>query len=672
MTSPATRALLWPLIGLWRLLGLALLPLLLLQPRARRHILRLPAPEPGWTWLHGASAGEHVAARALLASLDAETWRTSSSWRTRVPDAFPAPLDLPFVFAHWLDRARPARLILIEAELWPGWLWHCRRRGIPVVVVNARDSRGTARWRRLAPLWAALTEGVRFVDQAETGDLKLASPRPAAAFALDRPTLIAASTRPGDEAALLQAWPQLPSPRPLLLFAPRHLDRVPDVSRLVDQSGMRWRLRSQGTGDLHAIDVLILDSLGELSSLMPQGCAAFIGGTFDPTIGGHSPAEAIAAGLPTVGGPHRQANPAAWSQGRSLLAATPQDLPLALIEALSEGPTAPPLSDAVARVAAALPSPVLPSERFERPWLWPAVPLVHGLGRLRTGWAGRPEGVDVPVISVGALAAGGAGKTPAVAWLAEQLRARLGPGAVWIIARGYGRRGDGPEVRAALPGAGWEADYLGDELEMLRRRGHPVVSAPDRLAGAREAVRQGARLILLDDGFQHRRLRRDLDIVCIDALWPGARGLIPVGSRREPWSGLRRAHWIWESNAGQSPLVLPEGQDLPRVRAHLQARGWLHQGQLLPLENIQGEVEVGAGIARPERFLCSLLRLGLQPRSLHLVGDHARLPDLPPGTVVTEKDAARLPPEADVRALVMELQVEGGEALLAAILGRVG
>lgn len=666
-------------MGLWRLLGVLALPLLMLHPGARRHLRALPAPEPGWTWLHGASAGEHVAARALLAALEpehaAEVWRTSSSWRTPVPDAFPAPMDLPFVFARWLDRARPGRLVLIEAELWPGWLWHCRRRGIPVVVVNARDSRGTGRWRRLGPLWRALTEGVRFIDQAQSGDLKLAAPRPAPAFPLDRPTLIAASTREGDEAALLRAWPSLPEPRPLLLLAPRHLERVADVSRLIDQAGLQHRLRSAGVDRLSEIDVLLLDSQGELGSLMSQGRAAFIGGSFDPAIGGHSPAEAIAAGLPVVGGPQRRSNPQAWSQGRSLLAAEPADLARALGEALALGPIPPPPSDAAERVAAALPSPATPAERDQRPLLWPAVPLVHGLGRLRRGWRGRPEGVDLPVISVGALAAGGAGKTPAVAWLASELRARLGgdpsgEGAVWIVARGYGRRSDGPAVRAALPGAGWEPDYLGDELEMLRRRGFPVVSAPDRVAGAREAQAQGARLILLDDGFQHRRLRRDLDIVCIDALWPGARGLIPVGSRREPWSALRRAHWIWESNAGTQPIVLPEGQELPRVRARPRPIGWSVGGRLEPLDSVQGEVLVGAGIARPERFLCSLLRLGLQPRWVRQAADHGRLDGLPAGAVVTEKDAARMPLGADVRALVLDLEVEGGEALLSAILDR--
>ena len=87
------------------------------------------------TWLHGASAGEHQAARALAVGLQSAegAFRTSSSWRTPVLGAFPAPLDLPGLPGRWLDAFRPGRLVLIEAELWPGWLWACRRRGIPVV-----------------------------------------------------------------------------------------------------------------------------------------------------------------------------------------------------------------------------------------------------------------------------------------------------------------------------------------------------------------------------------------------------------------------------------------------------------------------------------------------------------------------------------------------------------
>lgn len=672
----------------WRWLGLLLLPWLLLHPRARRHVVGLPAPEPGWTWLHGASAGEHTAARALALVIGPEVWRTKSSLRTPVRGAFPAPFDLPWVVGRWLDRARPVRLVLVEAELWPGWLWHCRRRGIPVAVVNARPGRGTSRWRRLGPLWRWLTWGVTFVSQEETGDLKLATQLQAAAFALSRDTFIAASTRPGDEARVLAAWSQLPAPRPLLVLAPRHLDRTTEVADLLQTAGVRWRRRTEGVDALQEVEVLLLDTVGELSTLYPQARAAFVGGTFDEALGGHSPAEAFAAGIPVVGGPHRHSNPVAWQNGIALTVRAVEaeeaarQLAAAMAQALKLGPQAATGggSDAAMRTAAALPEGRLPEERPARPWLWPLVPVVRAAGRSRRAWRGRPERAGVHVVSVGALAAGGAGKTPAVAWLAAALQARLGPEAVWVVARGYRRQGRGPAVRSALPQAGWERGYLGDELELLRRRGVPVVSAPDRVAGAAEAARLGAQVVLLDDGFQHRRLHRELDVVCLDAAWPDARGPIPVGERREPWSALGRAQWLWESHGVASPpppgrrlrapepVTLPVDSALPRVQAVAVPTHWMHRGQRLPLSAVQGEVVVGAAISKPERFLSTVVRLGLDVGQVRLARDHGELHGLPPGAVVTEKDAARLPADADVHALVLGLEVWGGQALVEAIL----
>lgn len=630
---------------LWRTLGLVALPLLLLHPRARRHIVNVPRPEPGWTWLHGASAGEHRAVAAIAAVLPGEVWRTSSSWRTPVSGAFPAPLDLPLVLSRWLDAARPGRLILVEAALWPGWLAACRVRGIPVVVVNARPGRGTDRWKRLGPLWRWLMAGVTVIPQSQTGDLKLSAPPPPAPFSLPRPALVAASTRPGDEARVLAAWELLPVPRPMLVIAPRHLQRLDAVAALLEDAGHAWSRRSTGM-DLTR-PILLLDTVGELAGLLSEADAAFIGGTFDADIGGHSPAEAIAVGLPVVRGPHAWASPAAWAAGTVIAAG--DDLSAALSEALACGRQPRAAHDGARRAVALLPPRSALPERPARPLLRPLRPLWVCIGRRLPAYASAPQSVSVPVISVGSLVAGGAGKTPAVAWLAERL-----PGA-WVVARGY-RRGGGSGVRT-------DGD-LGDELEMLRRRGIPVISAPDRVAGAQEAVRQGARLIVLDDGFQHRRLHRDLDIVCIDGRYPDSGGLIPMGSRREPWSALSRAHVVWHSHADH---VLPHPVSQPTVSARYRPVGWIRAGAVLPLSARSGPCHVVTGIARPEGFVCALLSIGCSVEQLTVLADHAPLGTLPPGAVVTEKDAARLPQTADVWALKMALEVTGAEPLLAAI-----
>jgi 3-deoxy-D-manno-octulosonic-acid transferase len=639
----------------WRASGALALPLLLLHPAARRHIIRLPNPVPGWTWLHGASAGEHTAARALATCVD-DCWPTSTSWRTPVSGAFPAPLDLPFVATRWLDRARPGRLVLIEGELWPGWLVACRRRGIPVVVVNARAGRGTQRWRRVGPLWRWLTAGVQFIDQQDTGDLKLSATLRAATIAFDRDVIIAASTREGDEARVLQAWQTLSAPRPMLVIAPRHRDRDDAIAALLDQAHVRWCRRT--TGIELDVDVLLLDTMGELSTLYSQARVAFVGGTFDPAIGGHSPAEAFSAGLVVVHGPHTGANPVAWTQGMAVCAPTDAGLGHALRAAMSMGRGPVVVNEAAARCAALLPPLRVPRPRFARPWLAPLVPvwqlgvwLVRRLER-------PPEPNGIPVVVVGGLVAGGAGRTPAAAWLAEHLEG------AWVVSRGYRRPSSGPAVRVGKPDE--VPDHgLGDELEMLRRRGIPVVSSPDRNAGVRAAREAGARIVIVDGGLAHHALHRDFTVICVDGHWPLGRGPIPVGQRRLPWATLASADAVWVRHGGP-PFGLP---DIPgtakRVTVRQQPVGWVRGGALHPLNAVSGPMHAAAGIARPERFVCTLLSMGIPISQLQTVRDHGVLSDLHPGTVVTEKDAARMPIDADVWALRMALEVDDAEDLLA-------
>lgn len=655
--------------GLWRLAGLLCLPLLLLHPGARRHVWRVPAPEPGRTWIHGASAGEHRVVSTLQTAHGPGTWPTSGSARTAVPAAAPAPWDLPFVVERWLDRARPGRLVLVESALWPGWLAACRRRGIPVTLVHARPGGGTARWRRLGPVWRWLVQGVEVLNQTQTGDLKAEAPVMAAP-PITGPLLVGASTRGGDEARLLAAWSRLPEPRPRLVVAPRHAARFDAVHALLTAGGHRVARRS--TGAPLDSKVVLLDSMGELAGVLAQAQAAFIGGTFDRGLGGHAPTEATAAGLPVVAGPHREANPAAWAEARlhPTAADTPDALAAALAAALSAGPGPVPRQEGrAAQVVAALPGPRTPAETNARPLLWPLVPLVHALGRRRSAWSGPTVRASLPVVSVGGLTAGGSGKTPVAAWIAAQI-----PGA-WVLGRGHRRPGGGADVRIGRPGI-QPMRPLGDELEMLRRRGIPVVSCPDRLRGAQAAAEAGARVVVLDDGFQHRKLHRDLDVVCIDARWPTGRGPIPVGTGREGWGALSRADVVWVHNVRdlEVPLPIPgPGASLPQVRSEAVPDHWRTPDGQRPLDACGSEpMPVAAGVARPGGFLGQLVDLGVRVSTLDLRPDHAPLDGVPAGAVMTEKDAARLPEGAAAHALVCRLDVAGGDALLQKIHALVG
>lgn len=174
---------------------------------------------------------------------------------------------------------------------------------------------------------------------------------------------------------------------------------------------------------------------------------------------------------------------------------------------------------------------------------------LYGFGvRLRNARLDRGSSavrsLPVPVISVGNLSAGGTGKTPMVLYLAKELR-RFGFRPA-VVSRGY--RG-GAERDGGVVGDGQRiflsADQAGDEPRLLAERlpGVPVVVGVDRFSAGMTAISQfSPDLILLDDGFQHRRLARDLDLVLLDARWPLGNGhLLPRGPLREPFLALKRA-----------------------------------------------------------------------------------------------------------------------------------
>ena len=242
----------------------------------------------------------------------------------------------------------------------------------------------------------------------------------------------------------------------------------------------------------------------------------------------------------------------------------------------------------------------------------------------------RPWQAPVPVISIGNLAVGGTGKTPAVIHLAGELR-RLG----WhpaILTRGHGRRGSVRVVLApgeATPGP----DLAGDEpLEMFEALSDvPIVIAADRKGSALLAVAQfHADVLILDDGFQHRPLARDIDIVLVDAARPFGNGrLLPAGPLREPPSALRRADMIVLTRAEDAP-------DINSSRSLVQREGpeaWIGTARhrvigLRPIGTPKAEgtpprdsVLAVSGIARPETFLAGLRATG------HEVGQHRDFPD---------------------------------------------
>ena len=333
--------------------------------------------------------------------------------------------------------------------------------------------------------------------------------------------------------------------------------------------------------------------------------------------------------------------------------------------------------------------------RVLRQALAPASVLYGGgvLGRnlaYRTGLL-KARPVRARIVSVGNLRVGGMGKTPLTRWLAIEARARGVP--VAIVSSGYSGRAREPHI--AGDGTAVRSDVVtsGDEAMMLARTaGVPVVVGRDRVAAAVLAVEAfGSRLLLCDDAFQHRRLRRDLDVVLIDA---GERGgvtrLLPTGPLREPLRALARAHVVVVCERDGTPDGAPPaapGRLVVRARfasvalVRSTVAGWEEIG----LAALAGQrVLAVSGVARPAPIYASLRdweadlvhvleypdHHPYEARDWQAISQAAKDVDL---VVTTEKDLVKLEcfPFARGKLVALRLGVTLDEpaALLARVLG---
>jgi 3-deoxy-D-manno-octulosonic-acid transferase len=305
-------------------------------------------------WLHAASVGEIEGIRPVAIGLMHEipasclvvttmTVAGREAARRRVPGAQAyalAPLDSSSLVRRFLTAIRPSLVVIAETELWPNYFIESHRSGAKVAVLNGRISaRSLGRYRWARPLFAealndadlimaqseddarryawlgasrdriAVTGNTKYDLDASLADLPLRAELEA--FAAGKPVLVAGSTARGEEQVVLQAYLRLLRNFPdlALVLAPRHLNRLSEVQRAVEDAGLPYlNATAPQPGEGAALPgVLILDTMGELRALYRRAAVAFVGGSMSPGRGGQSLAEPAACSVPVLFGPFHEA-----------------------------------------------------------------------------------------------------------------------------------------------------------------------------------------------------------------------------------------------------------------------------------------------------------------------------------------------------------------------------
>lgn len=297
-------------------------------------------------WFHAASVGESLSVLSLITEMGEQVPRArflitsgTATSAELVAKRLPArtvhqfaPLDAPGPVSRFLKHWRPDAVVLVESELWPQMLRRARNTGVPMVLVNARMSKTSQRaWARRPKTAAYVLDTFDLIltqnDEMAEVLIALHAPPDRVARGLNlkalappleqdravlaqvrtslkgRPVWVAASTHKGEEGAVLEAHQQLLQTFPdlLLLLAPRHPDRSPEIARLIDTAGFSFAVRSKGEmPDQKA--VYLADTLGELGSWYALSEAIFLGGALEPA-GGHNPYEVAQAGRGVITGP---------------------------------------------------------------------------------------------------------------------------------------------------------------------------------------------------------------------------------------------------------------------------------------------------------------------------------------------------------------------------------
>jgi 3-deoxy-D-manno-octulosonic-acid transferase len=595
---------------------------------------------------------------------------------------FYVPIDYRFFVRRVFDALRPTLVIVMETEIWPNLYREAKRYGCSLVVVNGRISdKAFPTYRRWAWFFGAvLAQPDRILAQSrqdldrylalgapaeramEAGNLKfdftpsgkqIAPPIRELLDALgsEARIWIAASTmppaEPGDvdeDELVVRTFERLAERHRelLLILVPRKPERFDSAAARLAGAGIRFVRRSkiaEAPKDALALPaVLLLDSMGELGALFAVADVVFMGGTVARR-GGHNLLEPAFFGKPVIVGPNNQNFAEIHAEFSAAAAldsiAGPEGLEAAVEKWLLDPEAAKELGGraravaeskrgVTARVAELLLEsyfdavPSIPQGLLATVLLWPFSKLWAAFARDDKG----ARSLGKPVISIGGITMGGTGKTPMAVWLTSKLRLNgLQPA---ILTRGYRRRTPHPTI--VIPrGSAATTDLTGDEAQIYvkRRHAHLGIGA-DRFASGSEVLRrQDVDVFVLDDGFQHRKLARTVDIVLIDALDPfGGGDVFPLGRLREPVEQLRRGDIFVltrvepnQQTRGIEKQLQRWNPAAPVFRSRVLFKNW--QGG-----HPEGRVVAFCGLANPRTFWRTLEGLGVYARRRWEFPDH--------------------------------------------------
>ena len=668
---------------------------------------------------------------------------------------FYAPIDYTLAVRRVLRRIRPAVVVILETEIWPVLYREAKRAGASLVIMNGRISERTLpRYRRLRFLFRhvlSLPDAI-FVQSAQDRDRYIEAGAPpekievlgnlkydVAPVRSDPPKLIAdvlerlrpstvwiaASTMPPADAsdvdedeAVMAAFQELAPKYPglLLILVPRKPDLFEETAERLRDAGICHMRRSYNKIDpaFKLPCVLLLDTMGELASLFPLADIVFMGGSLARR-GGHNLLEPAACERPIIIGPHMENFAEIAAEFRDNYAvleiASAGDLAPAVEKLIEDPRLRQDLGSGAAELAAKRRGATRKAVAQILRWLDLAIPCAIPYGpakpvlwitaklwtfvsvRSQRRKALRARHLDTPVISIGGISMGGAGKTPMVDYLAERMNHRARRPA--ILTRGYMRRSIEPSILVEA-GVDVPSSVTGDEAQIFVNSGHAHagIGADRWSTGRLLEEKYHPHLFLLDDGFQHRQLARDLDIVLIDALNPFAGGAVfPLGKLREPLRALARADAFVLMRAvpereyrGIRNRLQALNPSAPIFRGRIEPRYWVHTRTGQPAHPPEAPAAAFCGLANPASFWGTLRTLGIAPVFTWTFDDHHRYRPTQvqrlaaqarmhgaPFLLTTEKDAMNLPDHAadilldasmELYWLKIGIQVEREDALL--------